>query len=65
MKNWILCLLFLGFLFGSATSCRNPKSNNKVEHKEGDGHDHKDGDGHEHKEGDGHKHKEGDGHRHN
>lgn len=58
MKKWIFFLLFFGLLLGSATSCKKPKTKDKVEHKDGDGHDHdhKDGDGHEHKEGDGHNH---------
>ena len=62
MKKWIFFLLFFGLLLGSATSCKKPKTKDKMEHKEGDGHEHKDGDGHEHKEGDGHEHKEGEKH---
>ena len=51
MKKWIFFLLFFGLLLGSATSCKKPKTKDKMEHKDGDGHEHKEGDGHEHKEG--------------
>ncbi len=64
MKNWILFLLFFGLLLESASSCRNPKSKDTIEHKDGDGHEHKDGDGHDHNEGDGNEHQDGEDHNH-